>query len=387
MHVCCEIISFYDVKLDKFRQIKKVSLILSLFLCFRGFSQPILGQEKLESMSSSFDSLHTELKYGFLVTKADINGQMMSLIFDTGADVCLLKNDTIFEDMMVNVRTTGSDGSIVNNRMDLCRNFKFTSSTYSNINAIRVELPDPLECVSDGILGNNVIKLTNWIITGDKVVSTTERVYEKDVPSFDISYRNSNRLYSELEINGVMKMCLIDYGGQFELQLPESHMNDLTVKKELSKRIMASYSINGRSMDTIVYEYRDITIGGYAVDSVKVEFIENLSEPRLGVGFLSLFEKVTIDNKKMKLSFYNPGSHQHVREHHVTVDYINNKFVVSGRDLNDDRFEKLDDVSILSVDGRKASEFNSYCDFMDWYLKIRNRQVSIVYQNETVILD
>jgi len=228
-------------------------------------------------------------------------------------------------------------------------------------------------CFCNGIIGNNVIKSSNWLIDQNKIVFS-DRPFNNLVKqvSLDIFYYDSNRLFSNVIINGNrLDTCLIDYGGLYDnIEISKSYYErNLTRFKpnKITRQIRTSYGANGKSLpDTIFSLNCNINFNGLKIDSVNI-VIKNKGENLIGFQFLKRFEKVAINNTNKKLVFGNllKTTTTLQKECLFSFDLINGFFVVASKILNEPNSSGLNiDDKFIEINTIKSSDFKSYCEFL-----------------------
>jgi hypothetical protein len=162
------------MKISIFKQVGVLSSCI--WLAWGGALDASAKNVKHWTKSASTDTLHYENKYGFIVLATKVNGENKKLIFDTGADITLLNNEAGTKEKESNVSITDGAGnkSAERYRFDVVKKLEISTQKYKDVKVVLMDLPKPFTCISDGILGNNIIRLQNWVITPHYLVATVK---------------------------------------------------------------------------------------------------------------------------------------------------------------------------------------------------------------------
>jgi Aspartyl protease len=341
------------------------------------------------------DTIKCENKFGLKTLQVKVNGRNKTLIFDTGADIILLSKDSSTSRNNLNSQVTDANGKSSKSSLVIIEEFKIRNLTYSNLNSLRIGLPSPLVCISDGLMGNNVIKKSNWKITKDYIIASNNPFKNTEVKWLKFFYFASNSIYSNISLDGIaIDTCLIDYGSRSEIELPmkfyeKFNNNSKNINKRVQK-ISSRWTVNGKTIpDTTLILNCNLNFFNVTIDSINVVFSNRIKRPKLGIQLLNRFKAVYIDNKSQKIGLEFPIN---LRKEHpfipsITIDFDGEHFIVDGKictnnpNLNIDIGDKLN-----SINGKKPSDFDSYCSFLDWISCLGNQpKMIIVLQNNEVL--
>ncbi len=321
------------------------------------------------------DTIYYQNRFDFIVLKVNVNGKKKDLIFDTGADILILEKDSSIIKRNAIAKVTDSNGKSTRNYIDVIKEFNISNLKYTNLNAVRVDLSKPLRCISDGIMGNNVIKKCNWQIQDYKLIVSNNPFNMDGSNSIDLFYYPSNRLSANFLINGYhFDTCLIDYGGRFEIELPVKYYDILRNNSKninlITKKISSVWGVNGKSnSDTLSIINVNIDFCGILMDSVNFIFSKSIKEPMIGLQLLNRFKSVTINNNSRKIYFELPilQKKKVFQELPFSVDLDSTCFIVDSKALNDKHFLEINvGDKYKKINGKEVTSFNTYCEFMEW---------------------
>lgn len=326
------------------------------------------------------DTIRYDKKLGYIVIPVTVNGVPERLIFDTGADLLLLAKDSVPKKSAVAAKVTDSQGAEATMEFDNIKAVGISQLSFTDFIAIRTNLPKTLSCMADGLIGNNIIKKSNWQITDSYLVISDRSFKVKDQRSIRVYYRGANSTYANMIINGAaFDTCLIDYGGRFEMEVPQRCYDDF--KKHLKKtnsvrsRIKGGWGVNGKTIpDTTTIINCDLDFNGIAIPDVNVTFSKRLRERRIGVLLLNRFSSVYINSSDRNMCFGLPLKASEVTQSvmPISIDLEQNQFVVDGKWLNESTTILHAGDRYISVNGQRADAFGDYCAFMDWRQELEN---------------
>lgn len=304
-----------------------------------------------------------------IVLPVTVNGVSENFLFDTGADIVLTRSNP--SDTNYNAQITDANGNVRKCKVEKLNGFKINNHAINNIYSFSTEFPAPLLCFANGVIGNPVIRSFNWLINENKVYYSSKPFMLHNAVSVNTFYHGSNRLFSNIQLNGVQTdTCLLDYGGLFNIELPlELYLKhqDQFVANDQFQIIKTSYGINGKSVpDTVLWMNCNILFNNIEVDSVNIIF-EPKSEKRLGYLFLSRFDHVAINNTDHTMLFSGLAETKGPKNKMLySFDLINGVFEVESKILNSDSIQLSVGDQFIEVNGQKSSDFKDYCAFLAW---------------------
>lgn len=373
-----------------------ILLIIGVLLFFsNSYGQLNFNKEKLINKHYC-DTFNYQSKFGFIILLVKIDGVEKKLIFDTGADILVLGKDSLINKGNVVAKVLDSDGKPARSTFDVIKEFEIASLKYTDLNAIRIDLPKPLKCISDGLIGNNVIRKSNWKITNDFLIVSKKPFKNKVIKPIDCFYYSTNRLFFKLLIDGKkIDTCLVDFGGSFDINLPFKYYDEfnrtLVKRNKVIKKISSTWGINGKAKsDTSIVVNCQINFCGYILDSVNVVFSQRNNESKIGVLLLNRFKSVCIDNSSLKIYFelpINPAI-ESFQNFPVSVDLENDYFIVDSKILSDvNNWDINIGDKIKNINGKVTSDFKTYCDFWEWKQSLKKSSVIIITTKENKVIE
>jgi hypothetical protein len=334
------------------------------------------------------DTLFYDKNNEHIVLPVIVNGKPKKVIFDTGADFIVFPNDS--SDSKIKCNLTDAYGNVSQCNVMLIQSLGISNKSITNLYSINVDhLPAPFLCSCDGLIGNNVIKSSNWLIDESKLVFSNRPfdVFDKQV-TLNIFYYDSNRLFSNVIINdNMLDTCLFDYGGNFDIQLPYKyyeHFKESFKPNRINNKISTSYGVNGISApDTVLSINCNVNFNGIQIDSVNIDFVKK-GEKRLGYIFLKRFNKVVINNTTNQLLIDTLRRNTNYTEPLYLFDWIDGHFVVS-RTIVENKDVKIGD-RYDEINSAKGNSFSDYCDFLKWRDSLMSEEWLYLRTNDNEII-
>ncbi len=316
------------------------------------------------------DTLAYDINNKFIVLPVKVDGKPRKMVFDTGSDFVAFAKDGSSSKIKCNLKDANGNVTLCN--VAQIHFFDISNTSITDLYSLNLDLPAPFLCFSEGIVGNNAIKSGNWLIDENKVIFSKNpfEILDKQV-SLDIFYYDSNRLHSNVTMNGNrLDTCLFDYGGLYDIELSKSYYErNITSLKpnKITQQINTTYGVNGKSSpDTVLRLNCNINFSGFKIDSVNI-VIKNKGENCVGLLFLKRFEKVAINNTNRKLVFGNliKATKPTPQECLFSFDLINGFFVVDKKILNEPNSSALNiGDKFVEINTKKSADLKNYCDFL-----------------------
>ena len=370
---------------------KKIILIviapLLLFACSKKIN--FLSTGKFVSQDYK-DTLFVDPSNAFIIVPIIINHEARNLIFDTGADLVCLQKDSIPSKQHINIFDSNGNKKIVD--VQYFKAVNIGNKKIKEVHAVEIEFPEAFDCFGNGLLGNNIIKASNWLIESDKIIMSDNSFEINPSLSLDIFYYGANRLHSNLLINGcAVDTCLIDYGGMFDIELPTSTFNELQshiIINNIQNEKSSSYGIHGKAINSKRKINCNIDFNGLEIDSVNIDVKDN-SEKRVGIVFMKRFKQIAINNSNSKLEFgkLNESQSKPSNKNLYSFDLVKHHFVVDYIALNDSVIPELKiGDTFIEINSKKSADFNNYCDFLAWKWSIEQSEVLQLINDENEII-
>ncbi len=370
---------------------KKIILIvivpLLLFACSKKISLLSIGQFVAQDYR---DTLFVDPFDTFFIVPFTTNHDAHNLIFDTGADFVCFQKDSIPSAQHINLFDSNGNTKIVD--IQYFESANVGNREIKEVNAVEIEFPEVFKCFGNGILGNNIIRASNWLIESDKIIMSNKTFEIDSSLSLDIFYYGANRLHSNFIFNGcAIDTCLIDYGGLFDVELPTSAFKELKshiVINSILNEKSISYGVHGKAIGCKRKINCNINFNGLEIDSVNIEVKDN-SEKRVGIVFMKRFKQVAINNSNSKLEFgtLNKRQSRPSNKHLYSFDLVNHRFIVAYIALNDSIVPELEiGDSFIEINSKKSADFNSYCDFLVWKSSIEQSELLQLINDENELI-
>ncbi len=324
------------------------------------------------------DTIHFDRKLNWITFPITLNEVPTIVIFDTGAGISIFKNDTT-SGQKNNMNVEDAHGKKKNLELETKSDIRIGKINYKNTSLARTEFITKLNCMCSGILGNTVLRKSNWqtdlkaktLILTDGVIDTTNST---ELP---LHYLFGNRIFTDISINRItIKNCMLDWGGSFEIELPLSFYDKLyTTAKPQNQyhKIQTSSGLYGKALpDTSLRVLGKIRFYNYDIDSVVIAFGKQ-KECRIGTKFLERLKTMSVDNRKHKLYLSKKilPRQSIYRDLPFSVDLDSSKFIVENIVIEDSAQVKLKlGDEILLLNNKKASDFLDYCEFFNWMMKM-----------------
>jgi len=312
------------------------------------------------------DTLEINKPNPFIIIPVEVEGYSGNYIFDTGADIVCV-NQNILPNKNIDVIVGSSNGINAPASITRLKSLKISNQIFRNLYACEIEFPKAIQCIGDGIIGNNIIKSSNWLITDDKLIYSNKSFKIKSNTSSDIFYYSANSLHSNFIINDCqVDTCLIDYGGLFDIELPLELLTNNPKKFKPNYQyhyVKSLCGIHGKSIpDTILRMNCNVHFNDFQMDSVNIDF-KSGAEKRVGITFLKRFQTVAINNVDNKLllgNFRDLKIPKH--ENKYSFDLINGVFEIRSKIITNDTIQISIGDKFSEINSLKSSELKDYCN-------------------------
>tara|TARA_R110002126_G_scaffold290356_1_gene447133 strand:- start:12525 stop:13688 length:1164 start_codon:yes stop_codon:yes gene_type:complete len=358
----------------------KIKIVLLLVLPLLGCN--VISELKLQSNSDSFVSKKTSIPFSYnkklIVVNAYLNNSKNtnSFIFDTGAFQSKVEYH-LSEELNLKTISKRNNGTAQGIKREIeitsIDTIRLSESRFFNIGAgkLKYDTNSYSPCIAkDGIIGANLIKLTNWKIDYDKKemevsrtpfsINTNEEHYNlKFITSFLSGVPKVNVVLDGKVIENV----IFDLGFNGGLVVPYKFANQFHSDNTKTIIDQSTAGIFGSNRDTLLVKELNVKLGNFQT-KIPVEF-SSLNKALLGNDFLEHFT-IYLDYKNNKITL--------VPISNVEVDKV--KPFIPGV-LNDSLWIvnrtkagiplKIGDT-LRTINGHKPQDlFQSHCDY---FLKI-----------------
>ena len=356
-----------------------------LLFLYLGFTLNVSGQK------AEVDTIPFHTKSTLLVFKAKINGHETNCALDTGASTSVL---TSSQAVSTNLKFEGSltvNDSNENKssaKRGVIETVTIGSQTVSNASTVVFDMPF-LACNDLFLMGANIINQFNWKIDFEKnllYISKTPFETTKNMVEMDVKFKK-NRHFTDITIqNYKLKNCLIDTGFNdfFEVSSGQPFFKKLQKQNERTTVSSKRFSMGLTSMQSTTnhtFSFDGLQLNNTTFDDVKVDLRENI-ENKIGLKFFSTLSTVLIMNTSNS-SYHLQLSNQPVSlkiGFDADIYLKNGALTVVGKTTNSESSANdLEiDEQVISLNGKKASDFKDECEFILW--RLENAK-----QNECVI--
>lgn len=356
-----------------------------LLFLYLGFTLNVSGQK------AEVDTIPFHTKSTLLVFKAKINGHETNCAMDTGASTSVL---TSSQAVSTNLKFEGSltvNDSNENKssaKRGVIETVTIGSQTVSNASTVVFDMPF-LACNDLFLMGANIINQFNWKIDFEKnllYISKTPFETTKNMVEMDVKFKK-NRHFTDITIqNYKLKNCLIDTGFNdfFEVSSGQPFFKKLQKQNERTTVSSKRFSMGLTSMQSTTnhtFSFDGLQLNNTTFDDVKVDLRENI-ENKIGLKFFSTLSTVLIMNTSNS-SYHLQLSNQPVSlkiGFDADIYLKNGALTVVGKTTNSESSANdLEiDEQVISLNGKKASDFKDECEFILW--RLENAK-----QNECVI--
>jgi hypothetical protein len=279
-----------------------------LLLCLYCFSNCVTNkvakqEEKILKMHAKgaliSDVSNTIIQFdtikGLMILPVKYKGEMKNFIFDTGAFSSLIRQNNDSKNI---ISVGGASNREVNMSFETIPSLKIGDFDFQETLALFNEL-EGLDKNVDGIIGQTIIRNTNWLINYPKkeLILTKNDISDDSFKTIKI-IREDTAPYTNVTIDGVDYKCVLDLGSSSYLSIPEG--------SKLAEKVLSKYKFTDYTRDTWTigglnkdYEKTSILpvmkIGDIEFNNVKMN-VKKTSQLRIGLPFFSNYQ-IFIDNK------------------------------------------------------------------------------------------
>jgi hypothetical protein len=355
-----------SIKMDKM-----IVLPIFLFLLLSCNKQVNVFQTGSFDSEKYFDSIEYADNSQQIVLSAKVDGKPKRMVFDSGADLMLLTDDVSSNSKII-VEVNDVSGKKRNCEMSK-NDVTINKLSMHGLFSLNLKLPEIIMCCGggiNGVIGNNLIRSSDWLINKNKVYYSNKPFKLKHPLVLNTFYYSANRLHINALINNLaVDTCLVDYGGFCDMKLPlyfyVKHMDCFKPNYQYYK-IKSTIGANGKSEpDTVLHMNCNVDFNGVKIDSVVVEFYKK-TEKTIGVLFLKRFANVAINNSDYTLLLDQNVSSKTQRDLIYSFDLVNGTFEVDSKVLINDSVQLEVGNKFIEINSKKPSDFGNYCEFLKW---------------------
>lgn len=348
------------------------------------------------------DTISFSTNKNLLAFKGKINGIEVDFAFDTGASVGVANSSNILKANIKVYKTKLKVQDANQQKQKISKVFldslSIGNQVFYNINDVGIDM-SYLECNNFYLLGQNVIKSLNWKIDFEKNILIVSKKSFENTNNYSIWNINKNknkRPFIDLTIDNKKYPFLIDLGfvGYVDVNENVKGINNafnLKIKQGFGHSYMSSnMGLFGFSKAELNNQFTmdSLEIGGLSIHNIPIN-IKNNTDNKLGFGFFKEYCKTMILNFTEDKIYLEPSLKEFTNK--LTFDlklvFKDNKIMVLGKitDKNSSANNFEIGEEIKSIENRKASDFKTECDFLNWYYFIDSEKVEIIKMNDEKI--
>jgi predicted aspartyl protease len=377
--------------------LKKIAAIAIIFLVTAcGNWQMSWFSKKPKVTSSDFNtSVNFNFRAGVIIIPVIIKGQEYEFLFDTGASTSIISRD-LAKAIGLKKATSSTNITDSNGRKRKIQNASVDSLsiagiTFTNTDVSIIDWPDnsAVECLAkDGIIGNNLIKLCNWIVDYKKgTLQFSDSPLTLENTHYLKMYAANYRPHFKLNLNGnTINRVLLDLGSGGSLDVGRGLVSKYGIKTSNFQNIQkidgSSHGLFGTTLDTSTTILADsITIASLVFYNVPVE-LQRKRSCKIGNQILKK-NRVVLDysNERIGLVPYSTKSSNFglSKSPGFSVSMNTNNLYVSSLT----RKSKADSLGIsygdtlLTINGKSHEDFDDYCSFFDFLLNDMRKSDSL----------
>lgn len=355
------------------------------------------------SQKTKIDTLSFDVSKSLLVIEGKINAIPIKFAFDTGAGLGVITKSLVEKAMIegnsktINVQDSNNQQSL--SSIVTIPSISIGSFTFINHHALAYDMPF-LKCGDYFLLGGDVINKLHW-----KFDFINKKVFISDTPfsvapnSEDISFTiKENTHFADIYVNNKkIKNVLIDFGYNGFLELNKRDkvakylMNSTPKELMISGTATSMGALSTKKNENIFLKTQTISFDGNSKKLSNFYIDIEDTDTKIGLNFfLKACDELVINPFEKKLSLLyksttdNINLKQQIRL--ASILYEDQKLVVSSKlniqDLNLDIGEEIE-----SVNGRKASSFKDFCEYLDFMFTLKDQELEVIKANgEKVML-
>jgi hypothetical protein len=255
------------------------------------------------------DQFYHELQFNtyrsLMVIPMKVNGISRNFLFDTGAQLTLLQQDSVTGK---SATITGASKRKVKMGHEMVDLFELGGIKFINTHAANSPLQSLKDSIPEfgGLIGQPIIEKANWLIdyTNQKLQISSTNLADDSFQSIEIRWKDGSP-YTQLHIGGKSYKTIVDLGSSGEVTIPEN--------SKLAKQLLATYLFNkidkegytlgGWQMQKqYVATIPTIKLGEFEFTNVEVK-IKHTSQRRVGIPLFKnhlLYIDNTAGNYKIK---------------------------------------------------------------------------------------
>ncbi|MCP9755240.1 hypothetical protein EGI26_08750 [Lacihabitans sp. CCS-44] len=347
------------------------------------------------AQESKIDTIPFSLDKKLIIFKGKINGVDIDFAFDTGAQSGVANSKNVAK---AQIKTLGKGTKITDSNQvkkkigDIeIKDFEIAGFHFSKIKDHNIDMPY-LYCANLYLLGQTVIKKLNWQFDFEKMlvyISKSPFKENQNSINWPITSYKGNRPHVNFELGGkIFKNLLVDTGFTSVLELDSTYSavkNAFLQKQNIGQgyQVMAStMGLMGFGKPSLTKEFRmdSIKIGNTLFKDVPI-IINPETDNKVGLKFFSdLCRTLTINFSTNSILLDlkpQPKIERSMLDAKITIK--EGKFIIIAKTLgeNSSSSELEMNEEVLTLNGKKVTDFDGECEFLLWFYLFKENQMII----------
>lgn len=358
---------------------------------------PVFSQENPDVNSFPF-----RMEFRWIVFRGLMNGIETDFVFDTGTNLGMANS---LSESSNRISATGktmkildANNEVKNVNLGKTDLIQIGGFEFKNVISLINDM-DLLYCMDAYLLGSDIIGQLNWEIDFEKeIISVSKKPFpiQDDDLVFRIGYLDQ-RPFTSIQIPnlGYDRLTLVDFGYTGVLDISIDHKNISLFLAEKEKTGDANYfyryasgALGSTSFPSTTILMDSIRLDQFSLPKIPVDF-EEKTKSKIGIGFFkALSSKVIINNSKAIIALKPKKQPEFDQSNGIAVSLEGGRFLLRGKPNGRSQQDSLIDLNeeILSINGRKATDFEDKCQFLDWYVSQMPFEIQITKLDGTQLI-
>jgi archaellin len=300
-----------------------------------------------------------------------INQRKYNFLFDTGAELTIIDEETINDLQFLNIgeaKASGNSFSTQNLKLIEIPKISLSNVDFLNTGAMiqNITLKKYYGCFEiNGIIGNNLMRKANWQIDyKNKIIRITDdfkkiKMSEITIP-IKMNAKETGNIYFDIGINGIFSKFTFDTGSNWQIttsskkfkSFQEQNKNLQFVKKGNEYEFIADLL----TLDKINLKNKIITLENRNLSLLGNGFFENYTLSIDWINDVIYFDPINVI-KEDKLSSYQLGIYINYEENMI---FVNNSWSEHKLDFDIENGTKVLKINSMNVSNFKRNELCEY---------------------------
>lgn len=349
------------------------------------------------SQETKIDTLSFEVSRSLLVLEGKINAIPTKFVFDTGAGLGVISNSFIEREMLekksntINVQDSNNQVSLAS--MIVLDSISIGSFKFHKHQALVYDMPF-LKCKNYFLLGADIINKLHWKFDfKNKRVYVSDQAFNVSTNAENITFNiKGNAHYTDVYINNKkIKNVLIDFGynGFFEINKRHKEARNLiksTAKNQMVSGFGTSMGVLSSKLNENVFlKTKTISFATMSTKWNNYNITIEDTDTKLGLDFfLKTCDELVINpfEKKYSILFISiiTDAEPKYLSRSASILLENEKLVVASKLNVKDVNLEIGEV-VESINGRKASDFKDFCEYLDFMFSVKRELVEVIKTN------